>query len=60
MKTKAMTSCADKMSVWINKDVHKILRKDAAETGATISELATLAIQSYYRSITREEMERNK
>ena len=55
MKAKAMTSCANKMEIWVDKDVHKILKKDAAETGSTISKLATLAIQSYYRSITRDE-----
>jgi hypothetical protein len=56
MRSKSMTSSADKMLVWIDKDVHRLLKIDVATIGkgATIGELASIAIRSYYHKITRE------
>lgn len=52
MVIKSKTSCADKMLVWIDRDVHKILRKDAFETETTIGNLASIAIREYYRKMS--------
>lgn len=53
MRSKSMTSSADRMLVWIDKDVHTTLKIDAAKTGGSIGELASIAIRGYYRTITR-------
>jgi len=61
MRSKSMTTSSDKMLVWIDKDVHRLLKIDVAKLGegATIGELASIAIRSYYRSITRPKEDSN-
>lgn len=60
MRSKSMSSSSGKMLIWIDKDVHKLLKFDSVRTEATIGELASVAIRSYYRSITREKKKEDK
>lgn len=60
MRSKSMSSSSGKMLIWVDKDVHKLLKFDSVKTEATIGELASVAIRSYYRSITRDKEEKKK